>query len=350
MKASDYREFLLNTIPTAKSVAGGKEVLCRCFYCPDSRDPRHAHFYISIPSSDKEPSLYHCMKCNARGIVTHKKLLEWNIYDDNIAVDLINHNKHLDLKTKSALSGLNKVPLVNTFTTDNDISRAKVKYIENRIGIKYTYEELRNLKIVLNLYDVLNVNHITNLTRKKAVTDALDKYFLGFMSIDNSFLNMRRIVDEGVIFKGIDKRYMNYDIVQTPISYRFYTVPSSINLDSPYRIKIHIAEGPFDILSIYENVRRREPGIYSSVTGSNYYGLIMYFLETFKLPYTEVHIYPDNDKLGNRNRMLWIANQMKRLSVPVYIHRNQSPGEKDFGVTPDRIQETIEGPLIGGII
>ena len=41
-----YKNFLLNNIPGAKVVSGGKEILCRCRECPDSADPNHAHFYI----------------------------------------------------------------------------------------------------------------------------------------------------------------------------------------------------------------------------------------------------------------------------------------------------------------
>lgn len=28
-------------------------------------------------------------------------------------------------------------------------------------------------------------------------------------------------------------------------------------------------------------------------------------------------------------------------TIPVYVHRNTTEGEKDFGVTPDRIHENI---------
>ena len=50
-----YKNYLLNSIPGAKVVSGGREILCRCRECPDSTDPNHAHFYISIPyDSDKD--------------------------------------------------------------------------------------------------------------------------------------------------------------------------------------------------------------------------------------------------------------------------------------------------------
>ena len=78
MNSDAYREFLLKSIPTAVSASGGKEVNCRCLFCPDSRDPKSKHMYISIPQSDSEPSLYNCYKCHNSGIVTYKKLIEWD--------------------------------------------------------------------------------------------------------------------------------------------------------------------------------------------------------------------------------------------------------------------------------
>ena len=33
---------------------------------------------------------------------------------------------------------------------------------------------------------------------------------------------------------------------------------------------------------------------------------------------------------------------LRPTGSPIYIHRNQSYGEKDFGVSPDRIKESIE--------
>jgi hypothetical protein len=153
---------------------------------------------------------------------------------------------------------------------------------------------------------------------------------------------MRRVCDEGKVYKSIDKRYINYKLFDKfDTSERFYTIPTRLDLTKPERIKINIAEGPFDILSIYKNIRKEEPGIYSSVAGSNYIGLCLYFLETFKLPYVEFHIYPDNDKYGSNEVMNKISYTLKDIGAPIYIHRNLYDGQKDFGVSPDKIKESI---------
>lgn len=344
MDSKEYLNFLLHRIRKAKPASGGTVVNCRCFYCPDSRDPNHAHMYISIPQSPTDPSLYYCHKCQASGLVTYKTLIEWDIYDEHMASDLIDHNKKC-VKSGKLNKYLNikphyiKLPKI----IDNEVNRVKLNYINERIGTNLTYDDIYNLKIIFSLNDLLKYNYINSLTRDPSVIDQLDLNFLGFLSIDNAFLNMRRICEEGLLIKSIDKRYINYkifdDIMDT--SQRFYTIPTNVNLLSRDRIKIHIAEGPFDILSIYKNLRNEEEGIYTSIAGANYRGLAMHFLERYKLPYVEFHFYPDNDKQGSNYKLKRVFEYFKPLRIPIYVHRNTYPGEKDFGVPKERINESI---------
>ena len=343
MDSNRYREFLLSNIRTASSASGGRVINCRCFNCPDSSDPRSKHFYISIPQSNDEPSLYYCHKCHCSCVVTHQKLIEWGIYNEQIAIELHYHNENCSFKTSnSKYYNKNIYKLFNSYISQDDISLYKLNYINNRIGTNLNFEDIKKLKIVLNLYDILKSNNINNLSRDKNIVDQLDSNFLGFISIDNAFLNMRRLCDEGKLIKSIDKRYINYKIFDKyDTSERFYTIPTEIDLNKPQRVKIHIAEGPFDILSIYQNLRNKEEGIYTSIAGSNYAGIALYFLNMFKLPYTEFHFYPDNDKFGSNDRMNIVANIIAPTCSPIYIHRNLYPNEKDFGVSKEKIQESI---------
>lgn len=344
MNVEKYKQLLLTKIPSAKIASGGRAINCRCMYCPDSKNPNSKHFYISIPPDDNTPSLYYCHLCHNSGVVTYEKLIEWDIFDQEVAIDLVTHNKRCSIhgRNQQYYQKISHYIIYNT-TTDSELTRVKLNYINNRLGCNFDYKELRDLKIVLNLYDLLNDNSITHLTRNPDVVDQLDKNFLGFISIDNAFLNMRRLCDKGLVYNSIDKRYINYKIYDKfDTSERFYTIPTKIDLLQPQRVKIHVAEGPFDILSIYKNLRNEEPGIYTSIGGSNYLGIAMYFLERYKLSYCEFHYYPDNDKYGNRNRMQRIAEYLRPMNIPMYLHRNTFEGQKDFGVSPNLINEAIE--------
>lgn len=338
-----YRTFLLNNIPGAEKKSGGKEVNCRCRECPDSNDTRSKHMYISIPQDQSTPSEFYCHKCGCRGIVTHSKLIEWGIFDRDIGDMLIKYNKEI------SHNPINKkyfnhytYQIRHTQTTQDSKSEEKRQYIVQRIGHDLSFDDLQRLKICVNLLDVLRENDIRKFTRDNNIINDLDREFIGFLSVDNAFLNMRRTCKEGLVYSSIDNRYINYRIFdKQDTAERFYTIPTTINLNRPERLKIHIAEGPFDILSIYLNLRHGEDGIYTSIAGNNPIAVANYFLSICMTPWIEIHYYADNDKFGNVKRIRWLMSQLPD-KFPLYIHRNIMSGQKDFGVSLCDIKEDIK--------
>ena len=91
-----------------------------------------------------------------------------------------------------------KYNLVNNYISFDRISEIKLNYINKRLGTNLNYQDLIDNKVVLNLYDVLNTNNIYNYTRDQRIVSELDQYFLGFISYDNAFINMRNLKRGGV--------------------------------------------------------------------------------------------------------------------------------------------------------
>ena len=351
MDVERYCQFIISRMENAHYTSGRTHINCRCPECGDSKDKRHAHLYISVPKPDKkEPSLYYCHKCQTRGIVNYKKFIEWNIFDPVIVADIEAYNKTISRSKSNNIYFQSQVySVTQSYTREDNNSYIKLKYINDRLGTNLSFYDLRSLKIVLNLYDLINENRVTKLTRNQNIINQLDEFFIGFLSIDNAFINMRRTCEEGIVYNGIDKRYINYVLYDKyDNSKKFYTIPTKINLNTPQRTKIHIAEGPFDILSVYLNCRNREPGIYSSITGNNFTPVLLHFLMDLSIPNTEIHFYPDNDKFGTDNRIMYLMSFIPDPTIPIYVHRNLTEGEKDFGVSKDRINEKIT-ILRGGI-
>ena len=351
MTANEIREFLLNNIPGARSVSGGKEVLVRCPICGDSKNPRSAHFYIGV-GDENTPPMYHCKKCDEGGVFTFEKLRLFDVYDTSFGLTLNNHIKALGGKIGTRINMFTGVYNIhNTRITHDPISFAKLEYINSRLGLNLTFEDVLNQKIVLNLSDLLYENNITNFTRNKNVMDVLDKNFIGFLSFDNGFLNMRNLSpnDSG---DYLSKRYINYNIFnKIDNSMRYYILPNDIDLLNPEPIKIHIAEGPFDILSIYNNVVQiKDNHIYASIGGKSYLNIIRFFLESLGLINIEIHIYIDSDIQDYT--MMNLKKYLDPFNIPIYIHRNRyiissnmyngvEVYEKDYGVPKNRIVDTI---------
>lgn len=341
MDIQNYKNYLLQTIkPWAKLASGGREINCRCFYCADSKNRNSGHMYIKIPQSDNDISVFYCQKCKTTGVINSKVLMEWDVYDPMIATDLTMHNKEaLDNPKNRLLKGFEIYRLYNDKITDSELTRYKLKYINNRLGTNLNYDDCLNLKIVLNLNDIITRNRLKP-TRDNRIVNALNDNFIGFLSHDNAFLNMRNLDLSKDLHVSIDKRYINYNLVgKFDNTCRFYNVPCTIDMSKP--IQLHIAEGSFDILSIYLNLRKDvSNAVFTAIGGSGYKGILRYFISKLKVPLLEIHIYPDAD-IGN-DIMIDIANYLKIFGYTLYIHRNMYPGEKDFGVPINKITERVE--------
>lgn len=338
-----FGEFLINSIPGARWASGNKAILTRCPFCGDSiKNPKSAHFYILLnPESPNMLIRYYCHKCHETGVLNRETLSNWGIYDSNINVELTEFNKKVSSE-RSNIQFINKniYKLDNKFILDNELSRFKLSYINNRLGTELSYEDILKSKIVLNLGDLLDSNQIYSYTRDPNILQQLNDNFIGFISRDNAFLNMRKVTDNPV-YKTIDKRYINYSIFgKFDNSQKYYVVPTELDISSPKRIRVNIAEGVFDILSVYYNLQNKmKQSIYAAIGGSGYLNLLKNFIIKDKLSYIEVHVYIDNDI--NDYIIKDIKNYLSIFNIPFYLHKNMKNGEKDFGVPLNRIDEKI---------
>lgn len=317
----------------AKIASGGKEIVKRCHLCGDSRDISSAHMYIGLKN---EAIVYNCFKCNSSGIVNGHFLRNMGCYDPNIILLCQDQNSKFT----------NSNPYANTFakfynsknvyipSCSNEFANRKIEYISNRLGHPMTQYEIKRFKIILNLKYFLNFNNIQNYTRHPDMVDLMDKFFIGFLSMDNRYVILRRLVPEGKLPKFIDHRYINYDIFGFGDGIKYYTIPNEINTTIP--LDIHIAEGIFDILSIYMHVAPiGSNGIFSAINGKSYSSLVRFLIVNYGFSGFNLHLYPDAD-IPNYT-MQNIKDDIKLFNVKVFVHRNAYEGEKDFGVSYGRI-------------
>lgn len=325
----------------------GSEYVVRCRFCGDSKNKSSAHFYINIGDENTIP-LYHCFKCERSGILTPAILREL-IGDSNITkediIDLTDISKSISTKVNLSRlrSGYNKLIRNTTWVlpTDNvSFLKEKLDYINSRLGLKLSIQEAQNLKIVFSIKNLLSANNLKS-NRSQSITDELDKHFIGFLSIDNGFLTMRNINGTDGFLK--DARYINYSIYNEKDNnhLRYYCIPTKIDKLSKDPINIHIAEGCFDILSIYYNLRGKDSynNIYICSNGKGYYNVLRALIEKFGLYNIIVNVYPDNDV--SDSTLHFYLRRLYKLSIPVYFHRNMCDGEKDFGVCKEFIDEVV---------
>lgn len=329
--------------PEAKIASGGREVVIRCIFCGDSSNKRHAHFYISVPQTQDELSFYHCKRCPNHGIVDDELLRKIGCVDSNLLVDIMKHNSEvLSLPKYKSLKQINVYPLRYDLIRKESSNIDKLSYINNRIGSNFNYADITRLKIFLNLYDIININNL-ELTRHKSICDSLDKYFIGFISYDNSYCGLRKITDQE-LYQSINKRYINYNLINKFDDRKnFYVIPTEIDVLNIEPVNIHIAEGQFDILSIFYNLNycNTKQNIYIACGGKSYIQALSFILQETGIINYNIHYYPDKDVLDNEFYYS-VINKILVLPCKIYIHRNIFIGEKDFGVPINRINDSIK--------
>lgn len=332
-----FVETILASDHTARLVSGNKEIQMTCVFCN-----KRNHMYIKVPLDNQIP-VFNCFKCGEHGLVNSRFLRDMNIYDIDLISTLVSYTKEISrTRNYRNLDDENIIfSLYNNYITQCQLSDMKLAYINKRLGLSLDYNDIIRNKIILNLYDLLSANNIDQYTRDPYIVEQLNNSFIGFISVDNAFINMRNLTPNKVA-KSIDKRYINYNIFNKVSNrQRYYVIPNTIDITRPDPIKIHIAEGPFDILSILYNVNNNnlDHSLYASIGGKSYFNIIKYFIEFKGLFNIELHIYPDADI--EDNIMMNIARYLDPYNISIYIHRNIYNGEKDFGVPRTKIKESV---------
>lgn len=331
---------LLQNLSVCNINSAKTEYTVRCPYCGDSqKDLSHGHFAIHIDVNNDDAILYRCLKCSVSGILNGDVLNELQL---NTTPDTNDQLRNFNRKVvkKNNLTNANyenyTVPLYSS-TPSNDL---KLKYLNNRIGTTINYSEAKDLKIVFDIFEFLRYNKIDaipGLSFKKQ--ELLNKYYIGWLSTNNNCITFRRIIDDNNLMRYIK-------IILNPHNINgntFYSIPNKIDLLYTQNINIHIAEGIFDITSVYKNLQNSnlQNNYFYAACGFGYLTILKYLIYNGINTGLNIHIYSDNDKTDKDH----IQYLFKRSAVGIwidhiYIHRNRFSGEKDYGVPINRIDDS----------
>ena len=315
----------------------GTQWVVRCPYCGDSqKSSDHGHFSILIDTNSDTPMLYRCLRCNEVGLLSADTLEDLGLLiDREFTQDLkkgyrrVLNTVYYQTKPKNY-----KIPHYEVTAGNQE----KLYYLNSRLDTGFTLEEMEQNRIILSFISFLehnNIKHIPGLTPQTIA--ALENDYIGFLSS-----NRNRIV-----FRSIrpNPQYRYFKVILDPRNLSkdtFYAIPSQFNLYYTSDVHVHIAEGTFDILSIRYNLPHSEGGLhlYYASCGFNFNSIIRYLVAKGVNTDIHAHIYSDKDKDDNEHCKYLNAPQSKFWLDHVQIHRNQYPGEKDYGVPRGRIRDS----------
>jgi len=342
MQREEFISTLKAFIPDIKTASGRTEMVTRCRFCGDSKNPKHAHLYIKVPQSDDDISLYECKKCKASGIVNDKFLRTYGCNDPNVLIEMAQHiNRYMKSPKFVSLRLERHFDIYNNYISDIKLAEDKLNYINTRLECNINITQAHALKIFFNLNDILKTNNFKP-TRDYGVIRDLSNHFLGFISHDNTMCILRKY-DNIIVQDKVNKRYINYRFSSTLEDTKtYYVIPTTIISSDINPVKIHITEGVFDILSIYINLNNMNNinNIYMAAAGKSYYQALQYILEYSGLINYEIHLYPDNDVDDSEFEWLTVRH-LRYLPTEIFIHRNMFSNMKDYGVPYKYIKDFI---------
>lgn len=331
MLTQEVKRFVIQKLQElpAYSYDDGYEHTVRCPYCGDSHDPTHAHLGIKIDPTDNSPMPYHCYRCGASGKVTPDFLedLEVNLTSDEVKGLKAVNKKEAKLITKTSNVKVAKffIPQIqpNRFTDE------KLAYLNGRLGIGFNYDACAANKIILSLYQFMMANGLNNLPEvNPAILKYLEQDYIGFLSANNNLITFRTIRNNGV-----NRRYFKAFLTTNDDPATFYSIPTQVPLLYTGPLRVNIAEGTFDILSVRYNLNpQAEQSVFYAATGFRYLGIIRYLARVGMCTNLDLHVYADRDKSDAEHRSLIKRSPLSAFIEHATIHRNYSKGEKDFGV------------------
>ncbi len=310
-------------------------IVIRCPWCGDSRNSQyHAHMYVKCRVDGNGRPWCYCQRCGAWAHIDSYVLDLLDIYDNDLELISKSYNTELTKRFGGKLQYNNKIKNIKIPMPLNTISvKNKIRYIEDRLGIKIKGKDITKYKIIFNIIDFLQVNRIDKFTRDKRIVEGIDNQYVGFLSINKEYLNCRNTghVDEYL------KRYINYNIFGLDDNTKkFYTLQNVV--DCMNDVEIIIAEGPFDIIGIYNHIynKKDKNRIFVASLGMSCLSLVSYFIKQGFI-FCNLKIYADKGV-----NLSYYRDIKKKLGYKfrgtIEVFYNEMKGEKDFGVRPEQIK------------
>lgn len=336
----DKREMyrILSSHPNVVA-SGGPQLRTKCFICGDSKkNPNKKRLGIKIDvNNPKEPILYNCFNCFAKGVFTPAMLHEMEIFDKDLeqGIRQLNHSALNDTGNRvNKYKNKKEIPVEIPPLYNTETNIQKIKYLYERLGCKIPLEDFKKLKLIFNLGEFLAYNKIEPVNEH---VPALSRDYIGFLSVNNEYVILRDITGKHKM------RYVKYNIFDVyDNTQAFYAISNKINLLSEDDIIITITEGPFDILGVMYNVLSGDitNRIMVAACNGNFTNTILHYIQKGLVGSNiKVECYQDNDtRMNFRNIRSEIRPYiMKNSNFTVYYNTKS----KDFGVPKSMIDRDV---------
>lgn len=324
----------------SKIVSRGNELVRRCPYCGDSKNPNHHHFYIGMDA----PFPFMCQICKTSGFLNREVLRDLSADTDLSVVSFVEiglkkfFRDNKIANTRSISQNLFRRAYTAPLFTENfeeELSESelrKLNYFLRRMKIQPDIEYLNSLNLVVSLKKFLNLHDIRYLTEKDDdFVRLLARNYLGYLSRSGTALFMRDVRPK------TNQRHWQYNVsyghknVDT-----FYVVSKELDLTAP-KITLNMAEGFFSLIGVYEMLGRpSDPTqVFASPHGKGF-NRVNSYLNSLGFLDMDINYFADSDQSVEFFERLVLSNKILRENRgEINIFYNTI--EDDFGHPLDKL-------------
>lgn len=291
MELELVRNWLENEMENVRPSGDGLWLRVNCPWCG------HQDLSIRVEPDEGAPLSYSCFSatCAKRGRLTTDILREWGCIDQDTLTELARYNATVNpyLEKSFVVREKRDYRLVNL---PRGNAMTKLRYIQDRLGVPLTLEQLKDFKIQLSILDLLRLNDIREIAASNSILKSIDLNCIGFVSIFDDYLICRNIAAK----KG-EMRYYNYRISGRKgekNDLKIYCLPTEIDLMDPRAANINVAEGVFSLLGAYFHTdigRDRRNNIFVANCGTMASGTVLRICKQYGLTKVRLNFFSDSE-------------------------------------------------------
>ena len=260
-----------------------------------------------IDINTDEPVVFNCKKCNKGGIINQEFIDNIGFFD-GLTVPKYKGTKRLDVAEHVS----SKIPNVNV--TENDNILGVVNYINKRIGVSPSLEDLQKFQYVGNPRQYV-LDYLAEHVNERALHNR------HWFKLTNGSITGRYNDD------SIELRWLFYKSENVKAS-GMYRINTPVDLNQ--HINVVISEGIMDSIGLFYHSGFRNC-IFISVLCSNYQRGIQYVIDRGLFGRSvSIKIFKDSDV-----KNVYIDKKYEKLFKDIEIYENL--GAKDFGVPIDKL-------------
>lgn len=343
------KQDIINRLYNAKGTlirqVDSSEYATTCPYCAHtSNSPFKLRFYLHIDIESDEAIAAKCFRCTFKTKNMKYDTLEALLGQQDLALKQAMDSMSYTSVSSDKMNNFIKKKADMNIKYNYKLPKAKygkkIKYLEERIGIKLTSELCRRLKIVTSLREFLKLNNTGIDKKDRDICLMLEENFVGFLSMSNTYILFRDITEKNKI------RWFKYRIdKKLPKGTPVYTIESSVDIFTRDNIHVNISEGTLDIASVYLNMGYIDEDnvINMAMTGKQYKPVINHIISRGIVGGNVIlNIWSDADhRYDNTVHDTTLEYYKKHLNKYVYLFKEvniiYNAKKKDFGYSIDDI-------------